>query len=67
MSTTTAKAKTAAATYALDPAKVGVSLDSPGNPTSQGWRVVTPAMWKFRFDVADKAQSVSIPRQSRGL
>ena len=59
MSTATANAKTAAATYALDPVKAGVSLDTSGNPTSQGWKVVTPEMWKFRFDVADKAQTTA--------
>ncbi len=57
MSTTTAKTKTSTTSFKLDPAEAGVSLDTPGNPTTEGWKVVTPAMWKFRFDVADKAQT----------
>ena len=60
MSTTTAT-KTSTATYLLDPAEAGVSLNTPGNPTPEGWKVVTPAMWKFRFNVADKGQ-VEEPR-----
>ena len=40
--------------YLLDPAEVGVSLDKPGMPTSEGWKWVTPEMWKFRWSVADK-------------
>ena len=59
MSTATAKAKTAAAVYALDPAKAGVSLDTSGNPTSAGWKVVTPAMWDFRNHLADKGQTAA--------
>ena len=40
--------------YLLDPEEAGVKLDVPGEPTSKGWAVVTPEMWKFRFSVADK-------------
>ena len=40
--------------YLLDPEAVGVKLDMSGEPTSKGWAVVTPEMWKFRFSVADK-------------
>ena len=56
MSTVT-KTKTSIQTYLLDPAKAGVSLDTPGNPTAEGWKVVTPEMWKFRFEVDDKAMT----------
>ena len=42
--------------YMLDPESAGVKLDMPGEPTSKGWAVVTPEMWKFRFSVADKIQ-----------
>ena len=40
--------------YMLDPEEAGVKLDAPNNPTSKGWEIVTPEMWKFRFSVADK-------------
>lgn len=40
--------------YLLDPASVGIELDTAGNPTSEGWKWVTPEMWKFRWNVADK-------------
>ncbi|RLA99344.1 MAG: hypothetical protein DRG83_13165, partial [Deltaproteobacteria bacterium] len=40
--------------YMLDPEEAGVKLDAPSNPTSKGWEIVTPEMWKFRFSVADK-------------
>ncbi len=56
MSTVT-KTKTSTQTYLLDPAKAGVSLDTPGNPTAEGWKIVTPEMWKFRFEVHDKAMT----------
>ncbi len=42
--------------YLLDPEEAGVKLDTPGEPTSKAWAVVTPEMWKFRFSVADKIQ-----------
>ena len=51
------KSKISTTSYRLDPAKAGVSLDTPGNPTKGGWKVVIPAMWKFRFEVDDKAQT----------
>jgi len=40
--------------YMFDPEKAGVSLNKQGQPTSKGWELVTPEMWKFRFSVADK-------------
>lgn len=40
--------------YLLDPESVGITLDRAGAPTSDGWRYVTPGMWKFRWSVADK-------------
>jgi len=40
--------------YLIDPASAGVNLDGPGMPTREGWKWVTPEMWKFRWDVADK-------------
>ena len=42
--------------YSFNPEEAGVVLDTPGNPTSQGWSVVTPEMWKFRWSIADKIQ-----------
>jgi len=45
----------------LDPesALAGGKLDTQGQPTSKGWNIVTPEMWKFRFSVADKQQVVA--------
>jgi pyruvate-formate lyase len=40
--------------YLLDPGSVGVTLGTPGMPTQEGWETVTPEMWKFRWNVADK-------------
>lgn len=42
--------------YLLDPEEAGVVLEAPGNPTKKGWEVVTPGMWNFRWNVADKIQ-----------
>jgi len=42
--------------YLLDPEEAGVKLDTVGNPTSTGWKLVTPEMWKFRWSLADKIQ-----------
>jgi len=42
--------------FIMDPESVGVKLDTQGNPTSKGWAVVTPEMWKFRFEAKDKSQ-----------
>ncbi|MCD6562243.1 MAG: hypothetical protein J7L16_10885 [Deltaproteobacteria bacterium] len=44
------------AEYLFDPEEAGVKLDTVGNPTSTGWKIVTPEMWKFRWSVADKIQ-----------
>jgi pyruvate-formate lyase len=40
--------------YQLDPVAVGVTLGAPGMPTAEGWKWVTPEMWKFRWSMADK-------------
>ena len=45
------------AEYLLDPEEAGVELDTVGNPTSTGWKLVTPEMWKFRWSIADKIQT----------
>jgi pyruvate-formate lyase len=51
----TAVSKTNESTgYLMDPASAGVTLGAPGMPTEQGWKFVTPEMWKFRWGVADK-------------
>ena len=44
--------------YMLDPetALGGGKLDTQEQPTSKGWKIVTPEMWKFRFSIADKQQ-----------
>ena len=42
--------------YLLDPEEVGVELNKVGHPTSKGWSIVTPEMWKFRWSIADKVQ-----------
>jgi len=42
--------------YIWDPKEAGVELGKSGQPTSKGWSVVTPEMWKFRWSVADKVQ-----------
>ncbi len=44
------------ADYLFKPEEAGVILDAPGNPTSRGWSVVTPEMWKFRWNISDKIQ-----------
>ena len=44
------------AKFIVDPEAMGVKLDTPGNPTSKGWSVVTPEAWKFRFSIEDKLQ-----------
>ncbi len=41
--------------YLLDPASVGITLNTAGMPTSEGWKYVTPEMWKFRWEASDKA------------
>jgi pyruvate-formate lyase len=46
-------------TYRLDPASVGIIPEIVGNPTSKGWELVTPEMWKFRWSVADKIMTDS--------
>jgi pyruvate-formate lyase len=53
MSTAVSKANESTG-YLMDPASVGVTLGTPGMPTEQGWKWVTPEMWKFRWGVADK-------------
>ncbi|MFZ3209429.1 MAG: pyruvate formate lyase family protein [Geobacteraceae bacterium] len=52
----TAVSKTEESKYLLDPSSVGVTLGTPGMPTEEGWKWVTPEMWKFRWGVADKVQ-----------
>ena len=42
--------------YMLNPEEANVKLDSPGNPTSTGWKIVTPEAWKFRWCISDKIQ-----------
>jgi pyruvate-formate lyase len=56
MATAVSKTKESKNGYLLDPSIVDVSLDTPGMPTSEGWKWVTPEMWKFRWSVADKIQ-----------
>jgi len=38
----------------LDPQEASVKLDTPGNPTTTGWSIVTPEAWKFRWSISDK-------------
>jgi len=42
--------------YIWDPKEAGVELGKSGQPTSKGWSIVTPEMWKFRWSIADKVQ-----------
>lgn len=57
MAITKTKVKEASKTqYLLDPSAVDVNLGAAGMPTKEGWKWVTPQMWKFRWDVADKIQ-----------
>ena len=46
-------------TYLLSPEEAGVKLNQTANPTSTGWKVVTPESWHFRTQqIADKALTV---------
>ena len=44
--------------YGLNPETVDITLDTGGNPTRQGWNVVTPDTWDFRNNIGDKIQTV---------
>ncbi len=47
------------AKYQLDPEECGIELNTSGNPTSNGWKVVNPDVWYFRNNLmADKIQTV---------
>lgn len=50
------KGKESKTNYLLDPSVAGVTLGASGMPTEEGWKSVTPEMWKFRWAVADKVQ-----------
>ncbi len=43
-----------------DYVEVSKTIGSPNSPTEKGWAVVTPEMWEFRNNIADKVQ-VDIP------
>ncbi len=45
--------------YQLDPAEAGVKLGETGEPSPQGWSVVSPDVWHFRaHQMADKIQTI---------
>lgn len=52
-----AKERTGKTDHLMDPVEAGVQLGLAGMPTEQGWKCVTPEMWKFRWEVADKIQT----------
>jgi pyruvate-formate lyase len=56
MGTAVSKTNESKSAYLMDPASAGVTLGVPGMPTEEGWKWVTPEMWKFRWSVADKIQ-----------
>jgi pyruvate-formate lyase len=56
MNTAVSKTNASKNDYLLDPVSAGVTLGASGMPTEEGWKWVTPEMWKFRWSVADKIQ-----------
>lgn len=59
MDVAVSKGKESSTSYLLNPSEAGVSLNTPGMPTEEGWKTVTPKMWKFRWSVADKPQTAN--------